>query len=203
MAREFDTPAAEANVEDLPAFASLCLSLFGDHVRGEISQKALIFKLFTCFCEQGSGQPGAHSSERPGIRKEADVPPKIREKLAPLWGKTTQLCHECGGALGADPVAETRTGGEESHWCSRACEHAAQGYKFRCPGCGCQEVVPGSVVDAGRLIGMTWRTCTCAGCERQHTFRTCRWTRDMGPRPPAPESPGSPREPEWKRRRRA
>jgi hypothetical protein len=171
-------------------------------VHGEIPQKALIFKLFSCFCEQGSRKRGARCSEGPGIRKEADVPPKLREKLAPLWGKSTQLCHECGGALGADPVAESRRG-EERHWCSRACEHAAKNYKFRCPECGCDELVPGSVQSKPMGVGCAYRAVTCAGCARQHSWMAYRWTRDMGPRPPVPERPGPPREPAWKRRRRA
>ena len=199
IAREFGTTAEEAAVDDLPAFAELCLGLVGEHVRGEVPQKALVFKLFTRFV-----------GERLKIGKEADVPPPIREKLAPLWGRLALLCHECGGDLGPEPVQESCYG-EERHWCSRACEHAAKGYELRCPACGSRENAPGSVQTAlwpclPRVFADL--TATCAGCGKEHTHLiTVRRPGSPSPERSAGGGPaavsGSPREPAWKRRRRA
>lgn len=195
LGREFPTRAQETSMDDLPAFAALCLALFGSHVRGEVPQKALIFKLFSRFC-----------GERVRLVKEADVPPNVREKLGQMWDKTVLLCHECGGALGATPIAED-VYGEENHWCSQACEHAAKDYKFRCPDCGSADSVPGSVRTkwdpffGHRVVGD--RTATCAGCHQEHSYRVERWQSWMGPRPQRTDRPGPPREPAWKRRRRA
>ena len=168
LTREFGTTAAEATVDALPAFAELCLRLFGEHVRGEVPQKALVFKLFTRFV-----------GGRLELGKEADVPPRIREQLAPLWGSPARLlCHDCGGDLGPEPVKEScRGGGDEGgHWCSRACsEHAAK-----------------TATASSRSAALA----AASSPERRRAAGS------GGGGPPASAS-GCPREPAWKRRRRA
>jgi hypothetical protein len=200
VSREFLTPAQEAALEDLPNFAALCLALFGNHVHGEVPQKAFIFNLFTRYVKG-----------RIKLCKESDVHPRIRKKLAPLWGKQTQLCHECGRVLGPERVTES-CAGEERHWCSRLCEHRDKDYFFRCSDCGSSESVPGSVETKWWDMfprRLATRTATCNGCKKEHKYDIY----IRGPGSPSPErhvvgarssskQQLPPREPTWKRRRR-
>ena len=106
---EFEPECGEVDIDDLPAFAKLCIEFF--HATTEKSQKPMIFGLFSDF----SGI---------SIRKEADLPPQIREELATLWGNDVNLCRECG---------RHTTGGR---FCGLSCEVAFCKQRFRCPKCG-------------------------------------------------------------------
>ena len=108
LREEFEPECGEVDIDDLPAFAKLCIEFF--HAATEKSQKPIIFRLFSEF----SGI---------SLSKEAHLPPHVREELATLWGKDVKLCRECG----------KHTSGLS--FCGISCEVAFWKQQFRCSKC--------------------------------------------------------------------
>ena len=109
---------------DLSDFVEKWLNLFGEKLRGAMSQKAACLKLYGQYAPQGA--------EARAWKKESDLSPDMLEQFQRMWDKTApERCRECGKAAAPGRWHPVRRLGKA--FCSAQC--AAAGTVFSCSKC--------------------------------------------------------------------
>ena len=100
-------------------------NLFGENLRGAMSQKAACLKLYGQYAPQGA--------EARAWKKESELPPDTLEQFLRIWDKTApERCRECRKALAPGRLHLVRRFG--TAFCSARCAEA-RGTMFSCREC--------------------------------------------------------------------
>jgi len=116
----------------LPTFAAKFLELFGEKLRGAVTQKAACLKLFAQYAPEGS--------EARAWKKECSLPPADLEEFQRVWDPSApDRCRRCSKALASNSAQSAGV-----RYCSEcagasvtiACKWCAFETRGKCPNCG-------------------------------------------------------------------